>query len=262
MNKILKLGIALVFFVSLVLMISCARNKVVPSAGNFDPRSAKLFALYGKGPILHWHITPREDLYGGKDVEVGESIGTVMPYPETFSKVYNKEILKSKELYAQKNYQEAANILKVAIKREPDNPFILEAYAKALYWQDLRQESFAYYKRLIELLDSTPKKLEPDNAPANAVVLDSWFQDAYWKYGTLLLDMGEWESAALEISRCLAMTQHKCSSQPAACIQAYSYLTEAYFEMKQYNIAKYYAEVTLKMDPANQYVKSYVSRMP
>jgi tetratricopeptide (TPR) repeat protein len=152
-----------------------------------------------------------------------------------------------------RQYIEAAKAVQGALKDEPDNEFLLECYARALYRTDTyRPVSYEFYQRLISLLDSRDQK--------STVALDSWFMEAYWKYGTLLMDRGEWEKAAFEISRALAISFSLNETQPFVP-QAYSYLTKAYLHIGRYDVAKYYADAALQIDPKNEYVKYYLHQI-
>lgn len=175
------------------------------------------------------------------------------PLPEVQSDRHQKEIDTSRRLYDEGKYIEAAKAVQTALKDEPENLFILECYARALYRMDTyRPASYEVYRRLISLLDSKEKK--------TTILLDSWFLEVYWKYGTLLMDRGEWEKAAFEISRALAICFSQNDTQPFI-LQAYSYLTKAYFHMGRYDVSKYYADAALQINPKNEYVKYYLEQI-
>lgn len=179
-------------------------------------------------------------------------LAKAQPLPVVQSERHQKEIDASRRLYDEGKYVDAAKAVQVAVKEEPENEFLLECYARALYRTDTyRQASFAVYKRLITLLD---RKEDPTN-----IGMDVWFVEAYWKYGTLLMDRKEWGMAAFEISRALATT-FMVNQDSAFALQAYSYLAEAYFHMGRYDVAKYYAEVALRINPKNEYAKYYLER--
>jgi tetratricopeptide (TPR) repeat protein len=180
------------------------------------------------------------------------ALAKAQPLPVVQSERHQKEIDASMRLYEEGKYVEAARAVHAAVKDEPENEFLLECYARALYRTDsYRQSSFEIYKRLITLLD---RKEEPSN-----IGMDVWFVEAYWKYGTLLMDRHEWEKAAFEISRALA-TSYMVNQGQAFALQAYSYLAEAYFHMGRYDVAKYYAEVALQINPKNEYAQYYLDR--
>lgn len=180
-------------------------------------------------------------------------MATIKSRPAVQSRRHQNEIDMSRRLYDEGKYIDAAKAVHNALKDEPENEFILECYARALYRTDTyRPESFELYRRLISLLDSRDQK--------STIALDSWFMEAYWKYGTLLMDTREWEKAAFEISRALAISFSLNDAQPFA-LQAYSYLTKAYFHMGRYDTAKYYAGAALEINPKNEYVKYYLDQI-
>jgi tetratricopeptide (TPR) repeat protein len=180
-------------------------------------------------------------------------MATVEPRPAVQSLHHQNEIDQSKRLYDEGKYIDAANAVHEALKDEPENEFILECYARALYRTDTyRPESFELYRRLISLLDSKDQK--------STIALNSWFMEAYWKYGTLFMDRRDWERAAFEMSRALAISFSLNDPQPFA-LQAYSYLTKAYYQMGRYDVARYYADAALQINPKNEYVKFYLDQI-
>lgn len=175
-----------------------------------------------------------------------------------FSDKYHNEIVLSKELYASGRYGEAADILLPVVTEEPYNLFALESLGRALYRNDDRERSFECYHRLIGMLDNQ----DNDEGEKNIVPIDMSFPEAYWKYGTLLMDKEYWDVGAFNISRFLLILTKMQEPQPLILFdQALSSLTKAYFQMKKFEIAKYYAQETLKLNPDNQFVTKYIKQM-
>lgn len=180
------------------------------------------------------------------------------PVPRVQSERHQKEIDASKKLYREENYIGAVRALQEAVKDEPENPFILNWYARALYRTDAyRPESYVYYDRLISLLD---RSMSQSHGEKYVISMDAWFTGAYWKYGTLLMDRGKWKKAAFEISRALALCFSQNDPQPFF-LQAYSYLAKAYYHMGLYDVAKYYADAALLISPANEFAKYYLRQI-
>jgi len=159
-------------------------------------------------------------------------------------------LVEAEMLYGKQDYAAALAALEPAYREEPTNPFVLEAYGRALYRQRERTRAFDVYRRLVDLLDSEWRS----DAPA-AVTVDVWFVDAYWKVGTLHIDRAEWERAAFEISRALAGGS---MWERLAGDQALSYLVRAYHEMDRRDVARYYAERALERNPRNMFAKRYL----
>jgi tetratricopeptide (TPR) repeat protein len=256
----------LILIISAIALIGCAtpvRQVREPSSSLIPPMSEKgtniaVIHLYALDDYMRRLMKAQ-----GKEVPINPDLsewtlptGMVQPQPlpAVQSVRHQKEIDTSRRLYEEGKYVEAAKAVQAALKDEPDNEFILECYARALYRTDTyRPASYEFYRRLISLLDS--KANEKTTIP-----LDSWFMEAYWKYGTLLMDMGDWERAAFEISRALAISIIHNDVQ-GFVPQAYSYLTKAYFHLTRYDVAKYYAEAALQIDPNNEYVKYYLDEI-
>jgi hypothetical protein len=82
-------------------------------------------------------------------------MGKAQPLPTVQSARHQNEIDTSRQLYDEEKYIEAAKAVQAALKDEPENEFLLECYARALYRTDTyRPTSYEFYRRLISLLDS------------------------------------------------------------------------------------------------------------
>jgi tetratricopeptide (TPR) repeat protein len=183
-------------------------------------------------------------------VSAGRPIGDVQRLPTVFSDRHQAALVEAERLYVRQDYRSVLAVLEPAYRDEPGNPFVLEAYGRALYRQREREQAFVVYRRLIDLLDAE----WASDAP-NVVTVDLWFVDAYWKVGTLHMDRSEWSRAAFEISRALA---GGFMWERLAVDQALSYLAKAYAEMDRRDISKYYAERALERNPRNTFVKRYL----
>jgi tetratricopeptide (TPR) repeat protein len=186
----------------------------------------------------------------GVVVSAGRPVGDVQPLPAVFSDRHQAALVDAERLYVKQDYPAALAALEPAYRDEPDNPFVLEAYGRALYRQRERARAFAVYRKLVDLLDA---EWAGDAGPA--VTIDLWFVDAYWKVGTLHMDRSEWQRAAFEISRALA---GGFMWERLAVDQALSYLAKAYAEMDRRDISKYYAERALERNPRNTFVRRYL----
>jgi hypothetical protein len=183
-------------------------------------------------------------------VGAGRPIGDIQPLPTVFSNRYQAALVNAENLYASHDYAGAKAVLEPAYRNEPTNPFVLEAYGRALYRNKEREPAFVVYRQLVDLLDT-----EWATDAGRAVTIDLWFVDAYWKLGTLHMDRSEWDRAAFEICRALAGGY---MWERLAVDQALSYLAKAYAEMDRRDVSKYYAERALERNPRNTFVKRYL----
>ena len=188
--------------------------------------------------------------FAGTVVSAGRPVGDLQPLPAVLSDRYQAALVDAEQLYGKQDYSAALATLEPAYRDEPDNPFVLEAYGRALYRLRQRERAFLVYRKLVDLLDT-----EWAADAGKAVTIDLWFVDAYWKVGTLHMDRSEWQRAAFEISRALA---GGFMWERLAVDQALSYLAKAYAEMDRRDISKYYAERALERNPRNTFVKRYL----
>jgi len=183
----------------------------------------------------------------------GENIGTIAPFPESFSEGYDQQINISKSLYQEGRYLLAYQVLKPALKSEPSNPFILNEAARAAYWVDtLKQESFDLYEELITILDSEGL----NEVEENSIYINVWFTEAYWKLGTLHMDYENYPAAIYEIQRALVAMYGR--SSPQISEQFYSFLAKAYYKIDKHSKARCFSEMTLELNPNNEFVLPYL----
>ncbi|MDR6563138.1 MULTISPECIES: hypothetical protein [unclassified Arcicella] len=209
------------------------------------------------------------DSLENKNVEVGVIFGKTAPFPNVLSKKFDKTIKQSQVFYKRRDFVNAYKILEKAYKEEPNNLFVLENYAKALYKIDkLKAKSFEVYKSLIEKSDKINigrdslliVKKEGQLIPQSndeILLIDAWFPEAYWKLGTLYMDEMNWEKAMIEIGRFL----HLCTDNnenKAVLEQAMAYLAECAFELHNEELTSLYVKKTLAINANNTYVKNFI----
>ncbi len=198
-----------------------------------------------------------DSLAPGTVINQGMVVAHTQPMPAIRSAYYGTDLAASEAAYDAGRFSEAAGLLREAIAKEPDNAFLLNAYARALYQiQETKPQSYTAYLALFRLLDAQYK-----SAPTELAV-DCWFTESYWKFGTLCLDQGQWEVAALCIEQSLASSGDLYTSHPLLLEQALGYLTEAFYELHRPALCRYYGQRTLKLFPANRYVLPYLAALP
>jgi tetratricopeptide (TPR) repeat protein len=214
------------------------------------PRPLNLYALDGREVRLA-HLRQDSDANAtATAVSRGRPVGEVEPWPPVLSDRHHAVLVEAQKRHAARDYATAVALLEPAYQDEPTNPFVVEAYGRALYYQRERERAFEVYRRLVDLLDAEWK-----SDAATTVTIDVWFADAYWKVGTLHMDRSEWDIAAFEISRALAVG---FMWERLAETQALSYLITAYDRLGRRDIARYYAERALERNPGNRFAKRYL----
>ena len=188
------------------------------------------------------------------DVEIGQTIGKIAPYPDPLSEKFEKQIFESRKYYNNGDYEKASKILEKPYEREPDNKFIMEAYSRALYQIETKRGlSYKIYKKLVTQLD------DESGMNDSTLTIDFWFREAYWKLGTLYMDNGEWINAFEDISRFILSIQD--SKGTPIYDYALTYLTECAFEMGHEELCEHFANRTLSYNPNNEQVKYYLNEI-
>ncbi len=241
-----KINLNMKYFALLVLVLFI--NEINGQETHLNP-DVPLMDSWDMIDFVHVNIKlPKE----AESIQVGEKIGEITPYPSILSTRFDNEIQQSFEYYRKGDNSNARQILEKPIVSEPNNTFILNAYARACYNID-KSTSIIVYSKLINYLDSIYKK------PDSKIVVDMWFREAYWKLGTLYMDNKNWEKAKFEISRFLLSIQEMKSEY--IYIQALEYLTECAFNQYDDKLALYLANRTLSYDPENNYAKEIIKEI-
>jgi tetratricopeptide (TPR) repeat protein len=176
-------------------------------------------------------------------------IRSIEPPPERLSEKFHEVIMEAEARYEKKEFKQALELLEPVYRAEPENRFVAEAYGRSLFRTGDYRLSMEIYSRLVNALDA-------NKTCRGKLVIDPWFMDAYWKKGLMHLAKKEWQPAAFEISRAYNSLNH-----PVLVDQALSYLTAAFFNLGDHDVAWYYAQQALRHNPQNQYVLKYTEAM-
>jgi len=211
-----------------------------------------LIAVFQGRAVHYFHLKLRPADSLPHDFAAGDSLGTIEDYPARLSRRHHDTIIRARGLYAQGLYAEAAALLAPAYRSEPDNRFLMEDYARTLYRIDARRdESFAVYTKLVGGLD------REYGVGDTAVAVDLWFLESYWKFGTLLLDHGEWERAAFEITRSVSLVRPEAGRLE----QVFTFLAEAYVHLERPDLARWSAQQALRINPRNAAALDYLYQL-
>ena len=231
---------------ALVVQVSLRDSIPVPSVPS-------LFAIFNGRPVRYFHLTPAQLDSAPRHVSRGDLLGTIQDRPRRLSPHHHDTIIRARGLYAQGRYADAAALLGPAYTNEPDNRFVMDEYARTLYWIDgRRDESFVVYRKLIEALD------REYGTSDTVVAVDAWFLESYWKIGNLYLDHGEWERAAFEITRSASLGTLR---DPAQIEQLFTDLAEAYVHLDRPDLARWSAQQVLRIKPRSAEVLRYLYQL-
>ena len=233
--------------------MGAAAAQTLPESTLVRGRPYGLYALANR-QVVYCHLNPIQRSGPGPDsIAPGTPLGYIPPYPTPLSERHDETIIKARALYDRQQYREAAALLERAYADEPDNRFVRNEYARTLFWIDgSRDRSFEIYHRLIDELDHGCTRTKGD------VPVDLWFLEAYWKIASLYLDRAEYEKAAYEITRFLSIGT---GQPPHVREQAYVYLAEAYGHLRNFPVARTYAEQALRLNPRSQGALEQLSDM-
>lgn len=211
------------------------------------------YAIFGRRHLRLMRLVPYRPDSAARPIAAGEPIGKVEDFPARLSARHHATILKARDLYGRRQFVEAAALLARAYADEPDNPFVANEYARTLFWiDDRRDECFRVYRRLIEQLD------RQHGTNDSVVAVDAWFSEAYWKVASLYLDRGEWEPAAFEITRSLAI---RFGGPDAGLEQVFTYLAEAYVHLGRAELARWSAGQALRVNPRSADALEYLYQL-
>jgi tetratricopeptide (TPR) repeat protein len=244
-------GVALTLAAALAAGCAITRPAPPPPRRTAIQGPVRLFALDAR-PVALGHASTESG--GSAVLSGGQPIGGFEARPAVLSARHQALLEEGNARYDRRDYAGALAAIEPAYRDEHDNPFVIESYARVLYRMGERAQSYVVYRQLVDLLDASWRASAPD-----AVSVDLWFVDAYWKAGTLHMDRREWDRATFEISRALV---GGLAWEPLAEEQALSYLTRAYFELGRHEEARYYAERALGRNPRNTYARQYLDRLP
>ena len=168
------------------------------------------------------------------------------------------EVAQSQQEYDKGRYVKAAALLKPFVAQQLVAPQVLYHYARALYRvPGAKPQSYVAYQRLIALLDAYGR----ENDTMCAIYLP--FCEAYYKLATLQMDNGKWELAAYNFSRFLSAINTDLSLKTNDIYEStLQYQTECFAELDNPKLCRHYGQRTLKFFPNNQYVLTYLARLP
>ena len=231
-----------------LLLSGCGGSRPPPADLSPDPGPSQ--RSLARREFIYVHVEPT--VATGDSVNAGTTLGFVQEMPAVQSAANQHLLAAARQLYDQERFEEAASVVQPAFITEPDNPFILNEYARALFRVDsLKPQSRRVYVELVELLTAGQS-----HAP-NTLVVDLWFIDAYWKLAMLYLDVEEYARALNELLK----VKVAGSSDPTFDEQVYAYFAEAYYFLGDQTAAEEFVRKTLELNPDNEYVLQFrVSR--
>lgn len=253
-TRTLALRVPLVAVALLAVELSAAIAQDVPYYIFHPDPDTLVHALRGR-PFAMLHVELFDSLPSA--IELYEPLGRTTPHTRPPAEPLQDELSRSREAYDRGDFHLAADIAGSALAADSANPFVLDAYARALFRiPERRPESKQVYERLVRILDM--------QIPGEDTIIrvDIHFAEAYSKLGALHLDYAQYDSAAFELTRAvLAVRTWGRRGSPEFLARQLSYLTEAYTELGLAQVARWFAGATLHIDPANQYVLQYLERL-
>lgn len=185
--------------------------------------------------------------------QFGQRTPHTLPVPDR----HHRDFERVNEAYDSQEYDTAAARASALVIASSDNPFFIDAYARVLFrMPDRRSTGRDVYMRLMEILDSQAW-LDDDVIP-----IDVHFLEAYGKLAALHLDAEAYDSAAFESTRALIAAYHSQAPEVWRFIDLQlSQLTEAYTELGQIDLARWFGGAALRWNPANQPVLRYLRKV-
>ncbi|WP_201977425.1 hypothetical protein [Hymenobacter rubidus] len=241
-------------------IFSLALGLLLPATGvaQYYFRTPDAVLPVRKNSVSYTHVDVVDNLPLGSKVQKGQQIAVIQPEPAVQSEGYDLVLAGAKKAYDEGFFPQAAAALADAVVHEPDNPFLLYHYARALYKTDeTKPQSYTVYQQLIAALARQGGEND------TIAVVDMWFPEAYWKLGTLQMDNAQWAAAVDNIARALLSLEElgTLNSTPIH-EEALAYLTECFYNLQNAKLCRYYGNRTLKLFPHNRYVQPYLAHLP
>ncbi len=228
-----------------VLSLACGGSNPRPATAP-NPQLDPIRSFVADRQVIYVHVTPT--VTAGDSVSPSKPFGVVEPIPAVTSERHQDLLRVARQSYDQGRYLDAVQPLRQALADEPDNPFFLNEYARTLFRIDsLRPASGRAYEQLVKILT------DRQSPPPNALVVDMWFIDAYWKLGLLYLDVGEYAKAFVEFAKVSVARP----SDAVMLEQLYGYLAEACFHLSEHAATDWFISKTLEINPQNRYVLQF-----
>jgi tetratricopeptide (TPR) repeat protein len=225
---------------------------------------------FAKVTVRYHNVLPYENIVEGAEVTVKDYLGKIRPYPKPLT-LDERTFDIAEDAYQRGEYRRAATEYIKVYNLDKTNPFVINAIARTFYkLENQRGRSFRAYLDLMKIIengymDSEKYSVSVGKLKAKGqkvVVIDPWFLEAYWKLGTLYLDYQEYDKAVLEMSKMYYYEFRAHKDIPEAdkgmAVQLFSYLTEAYFHLKNRNANAYFYCRTKEIDPANTFVEEFM----
>jgi len=205
----------------------------------------------------------------GKTFAARTNLGQLRDRPKPLTP--NDELFQqAQDLYEKKDHQGAIKILLAVFKLDKQNPFVREAIARNYYKSEGQKgRAIIHYIELMKIIEKGYFESEEfsvtittsKEVSESVVIIDPWFLDAYWKLGTLYLDVEEYQKAIIEISKLYYFGFKpdlvNNASDRAMAAHIFGYLAEAYFHTKQKKANNYFFCRTKEIDPQNTYVDQF-----
>jgi tetratricopeptide (TPR) repeat protein len=219
----------------------------------YDGASPVAHAFGGRSWIL-LHVAVDSSVLETGVIVRGRPLGSLVPHPRLPEGRAAAWLDSTRSAYDAGSFDLAVAAADSGLAADPDNPHLLDARARALFRQPHgRGESLDTYRRLMHVLDG--QSTEPD-----LVVVDPHFAESYGKLGSLHLDGERYDEAAYALTR--AELAGRALGAPVEFrVAQLAHLVEAYVELGEADVARFFATETLRLDPRNQYVLPYLERI-
>jgi tetratricopeptide (TPR) repeat protein len=219
----------------------------------YDGASPVAHAFGGKSWILLHVAVDSSVLETGVAVR-GRPFGSLVPHPRLPEGQAAAWLDSARTAHDAGSFDLAVAAADSGLAADPDNPHLLDARARALFRQPQgRSESLDTYRRLMYVLDG--QATEPD-----LVVVDPHFAESYGKLGSLYLGGERYDDAAHALTRAELAARALGAAVDFRVVQL-AHLVEAYVELGEAAVARFFAAETLRLDPRNQHVLPYLERI-
>lgn len=257
-KKVIYVFVVISFFSSCLAVSNNADPPLNPITDVLFEQHFKYICNY---PIMFSHVQNNRAPDTEYTVEDQQVMGLSEPFPDVYSQK-NDAVLKTiEEYYFDRNYIKSYELLEFVWAEEKDNPIYLFYLGKTMYYlDDFESHTISVLEELISGIEDDIKNIRRftystkfTDENLDPLIIDTWFNDAYWRLGWVYLYSGEYEKAAVNFNKTLLYLHLSYTGNNDYLIEIISAkLIEVYYHLNDMEMANYFDEYHKRVFPDSE----------